>query len=130
MENKYFTIFDKEDIPIIDTIKLDNIRIDTVCYRVYDNIDVLPFILEFNNIPSIYDITKDTIIKLPDVYTMNERYIEVDEDKIAGVAKAGSKSSSKNLILSYNKDKTIGVDKLGLVLDKIKYDKETGIVSF
>nr|DAO84221.1 MAG TPA: hypothetical protein [Caudoviricetes sp.] len=130
MENKYFTIFDKENIPIIDTIKLDNIRIDTVCYRVYDNIDVLPFILEFNNIPSIQDVTKDTIIKLPDMFTMNERYIEIDGDNIAGISKAGSKSSSKNLILAYNKDKTIGVDKLGLVLDKIKYDKETGIVSF
>jgi hypothetical protein len=130
MENKYFTIFDKENIPIIDTIKLDNIRIDTVCYRVYDNIDVLSFILEFNNIPSIQDVTKDTIIKLPDMFTMNERYIEIDGDNIAGISKAGSKSSSKNLILAYNKDKTIGVDKLGLVLDKIKYDKETGIVSF
>ena len=47
MENKYFTIFDKEDISIIDTIKLDNIRIDTVCYRVYDNINVLPFIFSY-----------------------------------------------------------------------------------
>ena len=130
MENKYFTIFDKENIPIIDTIKLDNSRIDTVCYRVYDNIDVLSFILEFNNIPSIQDVTKDTIIKLPDMFTMNERYVEIDGDNIAGISKAGSKSSSKNLILAYNKDKTIGVDKLGLILDKIKYDKETGIVSF
>lgn len=127
---KYFTIFDKENIPIIDTISLKNTRIDNICWRYYNNIDVLPFILEFNNISSIYDLNDDTIIKLPDMFSMSERYIEIDSDNVAGISKAGSKSNNKHLIRSFNKDKTIGVDKLKLTLDKVKYDKETGIISF
>ncbi len=84
------------------------------------------------NIISAYKVAQmcTFIIDNEEYDTINIRYIEIDSDNVAGISKAGSKSNNKHLIRSFNKDKTIGVDKLKLTLDKVKYDKETGIISF
>lgn len=126
------TIFNFENIPIIDVVSLKNRRIDAIVLHYYNDIDFLPHVLKFNNIPNIESITNDMVINLPDRFVYENMLINIDEDidVFCGCINVENNLNTNKLILRYNKDKTIGTKKLNLILDKITYDKETGIVKF
>ena len=124
--------FIKDNIRIIKSLDMKNTRIDEVCWYLYNDVEKsIPMVLEFNNIPSIYDINENSVLHFPDMFDYFNNLIEIN-DNIAGVVDTVNIGNTKNneILLQYNKDKTIGTSKLGIVLDKIRYDKDTGIIQY
>ena len=86
-------------------------------------------ILTFNNLPDITNIPIGTILKIPDLYSLLQNLIILDDNEeniVQGVNKLGL-LKNKNIPKS---NKTTALPKLNITLEKTSYDNSTGIIKY
>lgn len=138
-------INDSQGIEVIDQILItsDTVgRIDLIILKTYGRLDVLPILLDFNNIESITDLRPGDIFYLPSLSQLNDKTIllqPLDEMEVNGIAEHEKESySAKDAasVVDYmadkntDADKTFANSKLKVSLNKVTYNPETGIIKF
>lgn len=148
-------IKNKNYIDLIDVIQIDKFtRIDSIVFDKYGGYSmveqfniikvILPLILIFNEFNDISEIKPGLFLKLPDLNMLINNLYIFDENDIV-IDDTTKYDDNKlnllpglNLINKYNlkleseidETKTVGIPGMNLVLDKVSYDSEKGIVIY
>lgn len=127
--DKYY-IDNIDDIILIDVIKITKEtlnKLDMLIWKYYYNINYLPLILSFNNLPDITEISIGTIIKFPEINSLLNNIIVLNnnEDKI--VQGINNLFSEKKQIKN---NTTLASPKLNINLRKVNYDETSGIITY
>jgi hypothetical protein len=122
-------------VELIDIVRIEKDtfnKIDLIIFRYYSETEamkILPLILTFNNLPDITNIPIGTIFKIPDLYSLLQNLIILDDNEeniVQGVNKLGL-LKNKNIPKS---NKTTALPKLNITLEKTSYDNSTGIIKY
>lgn len=128
----------KNDIPIIDTIKITNFlygRLDIVINRYYNGrMEYLPLLMDFNNIVDPLKINIDSLIDIPDfdlmIQNLTDNQIFVD-DKVPGVnSTMVNREVNDAQKKESNKTSTTALPKLNITLRKVQYNPDTGKITY
>lgn len=127
---KHMYIENVKNVKILDVVNTRYVRIDSLMIQQYGTMDYLPLVLAFNNIPDITLLETTDYLRLPDIFSLveNIELVMVDE-MVPGVIEL---KPNKNKILVPNtlKNKNIGNAKLNLILEKVRYDSENGLLIY
>jgi hypothetical protein len=133
LDKYYFENINLVELIDIVRIKKDTFnKIDLIMFRYYPETEamkILPLILTFNNLPDITNIPIGTILKIPDLYSLLQNLIILDDNEeniVQGVNKLGL-LKNKNIPKS---NKTTALPKLNITLEKTSYDNSTGIIKY
>lgn len=123
------------NIGLIDIIKIEKDtfnKIDLIMFQYYEMDQamlLLPLVLTFNNLPDITNIPIDTVLKIPELYSLLENLILLDEDDellVQGISSMGYKKQT----IAEDKTQTVALPKLNISLPKITYDGSSGIIKY
>lgn len=133
------------DIPIIASVIITQEiwgRLDIIMLRYYSRLDVLPIILDFNNIMDITELKVNDIINLPNIALLNTNTTFnplLEEYEVPGFHEHGYDNMTKLqhaiATQSYQKKtktptKTTANPKLKVTVNRVKVDIPNGILTF
>jgi RNAse (barnase) inhibitor barstar len=127
--DKYF-IDNINKVILIDVLKITKEtvnKLDMLMWDKYSGMEYLPLILAFNNLSDITDISVGTIIKFPDIDSLLENIILLEENDDNIVQGINSLIPNKKQIKN---DSNIALPKLNISLRKVKYDENSGIITY
>lgn len=129
----------KESIPIINVVKVTPEivgRLDILIFEYCDGLmEYLPILMDFNKISNPFTIPEGTLINIPDYQYVLQSITTLNlDEKIPGVSNSMSciqqNQSNKEDGLNLAANTTTGIPKLSVTLEKVKYDSETGIITY
>ncbi len=134
----------KELIPIIDVVEVTKDswgRLDIIIFEYCDGqMEFLPILMDFNKISNPFDVPVGTLINIPDYqYLTQQIKINTIDTEIPGVSNSmvcleqninNIKNKKTTNSISSNKNKTTGIPKLNVTVDKVTYDSATGIIKY
>lgn len=87
--------------------KGENMRIDLICYSIYNNVDNIDILLNVNNISNPLNIKEGTVIKYPDLSSIDEfKVINTNSDSVqkslSNVNKSTTNDSSRQSYVDQN----------------------------
>lgn len=87
--------------------KGENMRIDLICYSIYNNVDNIDILLNVNNISNPLNIKEGTVIKYPDLSSIDEfKVINTNSDSVqkslSNVNKSTTNDSARQSYVDQN----------------------------
>lgn len=129
----------KESIPIINVVKVTKdiwCRLDVLIFEYCDGMmEFLPILMDFNKISNPFDVPIGTLINIPDYqYVLQNIEINTVEKEIPGVSNSMAciiqNQNNKKITKASKNNKTTGIPKLNVTVEKVSYDSTTGIIRY
>lgn len=137
-----FIYENREDVPIIATIKITNSnwgRLDTIVNKYYQGqMEYYKLLLDWNHIINPLNVKIGQMIDVPDFNYLLGKIIEInlfEDDKIPGVSSSMNslvvnRERKESLKSNTNSSETTAIPKLKVKVNKVKYDSQTGVITF
>jgi hypothetical protein len=124
------------NIPLIGSITIDNNlwgRPDIIINRYYNGeLELIPHLLNFNNISDISEMKIGMIMELPDFDYFKHKMVinKLTDENIPGVNKSmNNKQLNIEKTNQTKQSKTTASPKLNITLKNIDYNKNTGVIT-
>lgn len=123
------------DLSLVDVVATERItknnwgRFDGIVKKYYgrraDANKYVKLLLDFNNIPDATQVSIGTIIRIPDMQSL-ERIISIDESDLC----PGVNSSTEIIKKGISSDQTTAQPILAITMESVKYDASKGVITF
>ena len=128
---------DTLSIPLIGIINIDNDiygRLDLLINKYYNgNMQYLPLIMAFNRITDPIEVKLGMVFRLPDIDSIISQ-IEIndvlDNDFVPGINSSMDSAEINSNSVASSSNKTSALPKLNIVVNKVNYDPNSGILNF